>query len=252
MTYLEKVKYKYGLISYFIFFLLGGSFVTLFVVGIAANKFNLDKDTLMGVITGNELIDGYEQAYYYIMSFSNFLVYVITLSVVLVFVYKFFLNDIKEFIKNIGSNLSNVLLVSLLFLVTKTVIENFVLKYSPVSENQTQIIDMVSSKYGIYMIITTVILAPIVEELAYRKCLFSLLGDYKPIYSLIVSTIIFTLFHVMSTDGSFIEILIVSIPYAFASLFLGSYYLKSKQNVTPVILVHAINNLIGVVAILMS
>ena len=82
------------------------------------------------------------------------------------------------------------------------------------------------------------IFAPFVEEIVFRKCIFSYFN--KDIYGILVSTLAFGLIHVISSLD-FIHIL----PYLFAGALFSLAYSLSKRNIWVTIAIHSIVNLIS-------
>lgn len=137
----------------------------------------------------------------------------------------------------IGNILSNFL---------STVVRNFSNTKEIISLNQFYINKILNSSSAYLMIVPTVILAPIIEELVFRKAFFSLFKN--DIVALIVSSLVFGLIHVSGESG--IYLLVNLIIYAIPGFALGFVYLKNNKNIYPVIFVHALTNLISVLAVL--
>lgn len=118
------------------------------------------------------------------------------------------------------------------------------------SANQTTIENIINNGGMVPMILATVLLAPVVEELIYRKAIFSLTKNYGVLTSYILSIAIFTLPHMITSDMSNIGIwLLQCIPYALAGGLLCFIYHKSNYNIYSSIFVHLINNLIACIIV---
>lgn len=118
------------------------------------------------------------------------------------------------------------------------------------SVNQATIVRALNSKTSILMIISAVILAPIVEELVFRKAIFAVIKS--PVIAIIVSTVSFGLIHV-SAEPNILNLLIQIIPYVGMGAFLSwYYYYKTDRNITTLILMHAASNLFSVLPIIFS
>lgn len=116
------------------------------------------------------------------------------------------------------------------------------------SVNQESIINSMQSSSMIFMLITSVILAPIVEELIFRKAIFSLVK--LPKLSIIISAALFSLMHILS-EPNLVHALINVIPYLSMGVFLGYFYeFKTNRNIGILILMHLLNNLLGALQIL--
>ncbi len=100
------------------------------------------------------------------------------------------------------------------------------------------------------MFVAVVICAPIVEELVYRKAIFSFL-DKKPIaVAYIVSIILFTLPHMLTTSFQQpLQWFLISIPYLISALMLCVIYHVSGKNIYASWFTHMINNLVSFILI---
>ncbi|MEL4309097.1 CPBP family intramembrane glutamic endopeptidase [Joostella sp. CR20] len=88
----------------------------------------------------------------------------------------------------------------------------------------------------IYSLISNLLIAPIVEELFFRKFLLDKLSiKYKPIIALIISSICFSIIHIETPNNL--------IPTFISGIILGIIYLKTKK-AGYCILLHFIVNLI--------
>ncbi len=132
------------------------------------------------------------------------------------------------------------------------------------SANQEAIINMMQPGLPtILMFFATVIFAPILEELIFRKSIFNLFPN-KPYLALVISSIGFGLLHVVSsafaiipemisgnaTYLEFISELFYVIPYGLMGFALGFSYIKSEKNIVAPIFAHALNNLLSFVMII--
>jgi len=88
----------------------------------------------------------------------------------------------------------------------------------------------------IYILISTLLIAPIVEELFYRKFLLDkLLEKNKPVLAIIISSICFSIMHIETPNNL--------IPTFISGIILGIIYLKTKK-IGYCIMLHFIVNLI--------
>ena len=119
----------------------------------------------------------------------------------------------------------------------------------PESQNQNAIVELFNGNWllKITMLITTVIVGPLVEELVFRKSIFKLIPN--GIVSIIVSSILFGLLHTISFNYSFMELIIVTIPYIGAGISFGWVYYKTN-NIYASYMLHAGLNLLSVLMIL--
>lgn len=130
------------------------------------------------------------------------------------------------------------------------------------SENQTQIVDMLHSSQTFAVILycgILIIAAPIVEELIFRKSMFSYLKRYNLSKNLkiLITGILFGGIHVatailiMILDGSSFKLIIteflLGIPYCVMGCVLGYIYADSDENFVVPTLVHMFNNAASVI-----
>ena len=134
-----------------------------------------------------------------------------------------------------------------------------ILGIGDVAGNQAAIESMVSTNVStiIILIITTVFLAPILEELVFRKSIFNLCRHNTKL-GLFLSSLIFGLIHVVTpaiSAGSyygFITQAMFLIQYAAMGVAIGLSYVFSNRNIAVSISVHLINNLISMIFLLIT
>lgn len=147
-------------------------------------------------------------------------------------------NKGKWFIKYIGIFLLSVLVMGIL---------NVVLSYITnleTSENE-ELVRKLIKLLPVYMTFSTVLYAPFVEELLFRKAIRKIIkGDdkYTKITYVIISAVIFGLLHVITLDASFYDLL-MGIPYMVVGLSLGYIYSKT-DNVFSTMQFHLMHNTI--------
>lgn len=112
------------------------------------------------------------------------------------------------------------------------------------SQNQ-QAINTIMNVHPWFMAATTVLLAPLVEELVFRKTLMGAMKRFPPVLSILISSLFFGLIHVIS-GGDFIFI----IPYMAMGLPLGWSYYK-HQNIWIPIGIHMMQNLFSTLVIIL-
>lgn len=117
------------------------------------------------------------------------------------------------------------------------------------SANQV-LIESMADSYPILMIVTTVILAPIFEELLFRGMIFGWLYEVNSYFAHIASGFIFGFIHIMNAvaSGDFSEWFMI-----FAYMFMGvvlSYLYEKRNNIYVPILAHATMNLISMIMVL--
>lgn len=117
----------------------------------------------------------------------------------------------------------------------------------PVSLNQQAIERSLLSSSGIFMILVTIIFAPVIEELIFRKAMFRFFKNQW--LAMVISAVLFGLIHV-SSETSFMAFFTNLITYSASGFALGYIYIRNKHNVWSVILVHAVSNAVSIAAIL--
>ncbi len=124
------------------------------------------------------------------------------------------------------------------------------------SSNTTSFIENIQNGgkgYAIFMIFGGIILGPIIEELLYRVCFFTVLRKKSYILAHLATALIFGLQHIFTAifyEGNPQEILIIG-GYMSFSLVLTIMYEKTKTPV-PGILAHMLLNGIGLTYMLLS
>lgn len=243
------------ILLYIIVFLIGASFITIFVAYIVANNNDVSYSSLILAITSSN-VEELEEPYFSLSAvtqgISNFLAYLITLIVVLIFSLQFLKEDFLKIKEKPKYYLIYIVISIVGFIVISYLIEYLLsLLSSSESDNQNTIEFIIQNGGAIPMIIATVILAPILEELIYRKAIFQIFKKYSLPAAYVFSIIAFTLPHVLSTDmtdiGNFI---IITIPYVLSAFLLVLIYHKSNENIYITILVHMANNLLAVMLLL--
>lgn len=119
-----------------------------------------------------------------------------------------------------------------------------VFDYTPQeSINQEGVYQALTSNIGFLMIFVTVIFAPIVEELVFRKAIFSLFKNAS--IALVSSSLLFGLIHVVS-EPDILGFIVNLITYSASGFALGYIYIKNNHNIYSSILIHAFYNAIAV------
>jgi|GEM_PF-1968295 len=133
------------------------------------------------------------------------------------------------------------------------------LKLPSTSENQELIVKIMKSSGAIYAIISVVILAPLVEELVFRKSIFSFFKNKKT--AICVSALTFGFIHILSelltifsnfNFNTIANLAVQSISYLGAGFFLAYWYEKNNRNITLLILMHSSSNLFSVLLTLLN
>ena len=122
--------------------------------------------------------------------------------------------------------------------------------------NQEAVVTMVKSSV-ILGFLSVVVLAPVVEELTYRYCLFGEISKKNKLIAYLVSGIIFMAMHAIASysqagglNKEFLIELIYLPPYLFSGLALCYVYDKTN-NIGSSVVAHMLNNLVSFLAIVL-
>ena len=147
-------------------------------------------------------------------------------------------NKGKWFIKYFGIFVGSVLVMGILNIILSKITN------LETSENE-ELVRKLIKILPVYMTFSTVLYAPFVEELLFRKAIRKIIkGDdkYTKITYVIVSAVIFGLLHVITLDASFYDLL-MGIPYMVVGLSLGYIYSKT-DNLFSTMQFHLMHNTI--------
>ncbi len=179
----------------------------------------------------------------------QFLTYMPLLVIFVYFLRHDLVNDFKEFKKNFAQNIAIILgaLAGMYILGLIVVNIYYALGITDDSANESIINILLTSPGKWLMIISVVILAPIVEEMIFRKlCIDTCETKFKlkPIYAILISTVLFAFIHV--TDLESIKFIF---QYIALALPICVAYHYSNNNIYVVTIVHIINNLLSVLTV---
>ena len=165
----ERTNSLLSITCYLSGFYIVGSIIQIILMAIFASIYEVDASS----------IDSSSPAYLDTLSWSNFLIYVVCIGPVLLFTLKYIIKDFKLAFKDIKRTLILVVMgIGIMYAasIVATVIFELLtlnLDVSDSSENQRVIEALMSSSptNAFLMVITTVILAPVLEEIIFRKCI---------------------------------------------------------------------------------
>ncbi|MCU0105418.1 CPBP family intramembrane metalloprotease [Acholeplasma vituli] len=184
----------------------------------------------------------------------NFVVYIFLAFTILPFGWKFLKDEIIYFnkpIKHLGVDAAMgyvyMILASLAAQVLVMVIGYLFDYAAPVSLNQQAIERALFSSNGILIVLMTVVFAPVLEELIFRKAFFGFFRNQT--VALVISSVVFGFIHV-SQETEVLAIVTNLITYSASGFALGYVYIKNKNNVWSSIFVHAVANAVSVMLIL--
>ena len=203
----------------------------------------------------NEILGGIEAAnyaYQNIMGLGSVVVqvvaYIFFIFAIVAICNKVLVNDFNNFKVRIGNNIGMILVFGVAIYVVDIIVSNVYafLGEGGTSMNQLMIYGLLSSPARWLTILLTVLLAPIVEEMVFRKFMFGVFFDKLkfPIWlSGLLSAIVFALIHVSSS----LDQLIYFPQYFVLAIVLVGAYVYSKQNIWFSIGVHIFNNAVSVI-----
>ena len=117
------------------------------------------------------------------------------------------------------------------------------------SNNQNTIVEIMGTSARIPMIISTVLLAPVIEELIFRKAIFEALRKYSIVPCYVASILCFALPHMLSGSVSFGVWMLQLMPYVILGGMLCFVYHVTNHNVYASICAHMLNNLLAVIMV---
>ena len=213
----EMIKGFEVIVLYFILSIFSYSFLSLF--GIDYNKLN----------------DIFKQVY--------LVLYEVGTLLIIVFIYKKeFFTNFKEFRKNIFNNIKKYfkywIVMLILMILSNYIVSIFTTSNTP--QNQQEIIKYFKL-YPFYTFFSTIIIAPILEELVYRMSIKKMFSDTKVLF-IIISGLFFGFMHVIGTLTSYSDLLFI-IPYSIPGFIFAYLYSKTDNIFTP-ISIHLIHNLL--------
>ena len=171
------------------------------------------------------------------------------IAVVLIF-RKYLIRQLRGCLGRIGKLLGWSALGFLIYIITNYAISTVILVLEPdfSNVNDSAIAAMAASDYWI-MVLGTVVLVPLTEELLYRGVLFAGLYNRSPIAAYFLSAAVFCAVHVVGYMGLYPArtLVLCLVQYAAPSLCLCWAYARSGSILVPV-LIHTVINAIGIFA----
>ena len=163
-------------------------------------------------------------------------------------------SDLFKFKDNYKSMLKKSLHYFGIILLVKFIVAIYITMISTVlgiemiqAENQ-DIIDSLIGAAPILMLISSVLLAPFLEEVLFRLGFKKIIKGKYPF--IIISGLVFGLIHVFPTDVAFMTAVLQSIVYVALGVTLAYIYEK-EDNIYLLMIVHALNNLFSLIVILL-
>ena len=259
----KKKEYKTGILQpnkfvpiliYILFFFILSALITYLVAYIYSNANNVDYEQIKASFTMKteefkDLSPDILKANAVTQGFSNFIVYFLAGSIIVFFTRDEFKKDLFKFKEKKNFYLWFIPVAVISFVLICYLIDLLFKQITPSSENQQQIMNIIKNGGAIPMIITTIILAPLLEELVFRKCIFSLCGKNRIVLAYIASIILFVLPHMLSTRGDIGTWILQCIPYIVAAGLFATIYHLSGFNFYVTLLCHMANNILAVIIV---
>ena len=208
----------------------------------------------------------YNEILYFSGSIGNFVTYVIGIIVILVLAGYMLIDDFKALSKQkIGTFILYVVVGYAFFMLCNYISAIFQTVFNLTEEagNEEAIVGILNSGTlnFVFMAISVVFLAPILEEIVFRKCFFNLFSrKFNVILTILFSSLLFGAIHVVSPiinavsvaleDPSKWSSVVTQVLYLFVysamGVGLGLAYQYSKRNLIPVIIIHMFNNFLSI------
>lgn len=170
-------------------------------------------------------------------------------------IYLFYKNELNKKIKTYISNFKSIFSETLTYyiigyaflILSNRLIGLLFPTANPVNNN---IVEAQIYKYPLYMAFSTIIYAPFIEEIIFRKSIYDIIDSCKfknkNLIYILLSSLIFAALHIIPSKNLYDCIYII--PYLSISIALSYTYTKTK-NVTSTIVLHAIHNTIAFLAL---
>lgn len=172
--------------------------------------------------------------------------WVLTLAIFWRFLWRNWKNFRQDIKKSLYAALGGFGLYYVLNILVSIVIVNLAPDYSNVNDAS---ISQMSSGYYLPILLCTVLLVPLTEEVLYRGMLFGLLWHKNRILAYVVSTLVFSAIHMVGYIGTAAprDLLIGLLQYVPATIGMGYAYEKADSIWAPVV-IHSFINLLGMLA----
>lgn len=177
----------------------------------------------------------------------QFLSYVPLIILIVYFLRTEFAEDFIKFKKNVGRNFMLVL-IGIFAMYAASMIVGLIYKGIGITgdSNNESIIVLLLNSPGIWlMAVAVVLIAPVVEEVIFRKLLFGtceVTCHFPPVVAIILSSLVFSFIHV-----SDLESLKFIFQYLALAIPMCVIYHISGNNIYVTIIMHIINNLLSVI-----
>lgn len=186
-----------------------------------------------------------EKEYILYLTLSN-----IILIIIFFLIYKnTLIKDFKSYTKNLTQNIETSIkywLIGFIIMIVSNLIITFVLGKG-LAGNEEEVRTLIDS-FPLFMIFNTVIYAPLIEELTFRKSIKDAI--YNKWIFVLTSGLVFGMLHIISYITTPID-LVYLIPYSALGIAFALLYHKTN-NIFSTITMHAIHNLLAVIIYLLG
>lgn len=243
-----------AIFGYLIGLFVSSLFLQYIVAFIASNAMNVDYDTLLKSITDSEIVLSGKliEANALAQGLLNLFAYLISAIFVVFYMRDDIALDFKDLLNRKKYHALYIPIAGILFMIFAFLLDLLFAQLVTDSENQETIVNIMTSGGAVPMIIATIILAPIVEELIYRKVIFHYFKKKGIWLCYLLSIVLFTLPHMLTTTSNVGIWVIQSLPYAISAFMLCFIYHKSNYNIYSSIAAHAFNNILAVILVYMT
>jgi membrane protease YdiL (CAAX protease family) len=175
----------------------------------------------------------------------NTLIFGLNFSVVMVVFRRYLQKNLRQFTRNLGHCISIAVIGYMIYYAANTLtsILTYVLMPHYANANNEAIQTMTEFNYPL-MLLNTVILVPITEEVFYRGVIFGSLDKTNRLLAYVVSVLVFSAIHVVGyigSDTSAFWVVISLLQYIPASICLAWTYAQTDSIFTPTLIHMAIN-----------
>lgn len=243
-----------ALILYFFMTFIGSGLIILLIAACYSNATaNVEFSQIMEALTTNDLKNASDElvkAYSTVNALGNMVGYLLMLLGVGFYMRNYIIEDTLVWKKRYSFLLWFLPVSTALFYLASFGIDILISSNVGSSTNQNSIVQMIQEGGSFYMFIAVVVCAPIVEELIYRKAVFSLLEKKHIAISYILSVVLFSLPHMLSTTNvSAGDWFLMAIPYVTSAIMLAVIYHISGKNIYASWFAHMVNNLVSFIII---
>ena len=169
------------------------------------------------------------------LSLINIISYLAIFIVLVIIYHKKLIEDYKRISKK---DIKHIAIYTVILIVLNFLISNLFAKLDVEMQNQDAVLNLLNN-YKVLMIISIVLFAPVTEEIVYRYSINTLINN--KILFIIVSSIIFGAMHGLG---------VVTTLYILMGIILSLCYLKTDNNIISSIIIHILNNISGVLTII--